>query len=248
MSERPFFVGYLPAPSGLRGFLALAGLCLAGLFAGMALAMALTARDTGDGALMGWEDGVQGVIVADAYPLLHVVEDSPRLPAGSVVVMSALNKNGVADRALPLAGRAVSASGLYTLRGDVVMLQLRFGEAGLAPREGAAPPPEREALGRWRLTGEICDGKCYAGAMRPGRGLSHKACANLCVLSGVPPIFVLEQPFEGREYLLVTTPDGRPVGPETMDLSAILISAEGEVERVGDLLIFRLDPGTTRRL
>lgn len=247
MRERPFFVGYLPAPKGLRGFLALVGLALLAGFAGAALAVAASQGDPGPGGVLGRED-VTGVIVPDGYPLLYVTEGSERLPEGAVVFMSALNKTGVAERAAPFAGRPVEVSGLYTRRGDLAMLQLLGGADGIAAAGGEAPPlPEREDLGRWRLTGEICDGKCYPGAMRPGRGISHKACADLCVAGGVPPVFVLAEPFEGEEYLLVTDPEGGPVGRAALNLAAAWISVEGRVERIGDMLIFRLDPATAAR-
>lgn len=40
-------------------------------------------------------------------------------------------------------------------------VKIRATEAEIADFEPAAPVD----LGKWRLTGEICDGKCYAGAM-----------------------------------------------------------------------------------
>ncbi len=249
MTDRPFFIGWAAVPPGLRGFLALAAVVLLGAAAGVALAVAAAQPDPGDGGVFGWEDDVPGVIVEEAYPLLYVTETTDRLAAGSVVVMSALNKAGVSQRTRPMAGRAVTASGLYTMRGGVVMLQLRFADRGLLPRDGEPEPiPAREDLGRWRLTGEICDGKCYAGAMRPGAGISHKACAALCLLGDVPPIFVLAEPFMGSEYLLLTTPDGQPLPAGTINLAGVFLSAEGAVERLGDLLIFRLDPATARTL
>jgi hypothetical protein len=247
VSARPFFIGWAAVPPGLRGFLALTAVVVLCAAAGVALAIAASQPDPGDGGVFGWEDDIAGVIVEEAYPLLYVTEATPRLPAGSVVVMSALNKAGVAERTRPFVGQAVTASGLYTRRGDVAMLQLRGAERGVAARDAAPEPvPPREALGRWRLVGEVCDGKCYAGAMRPGAGISHKACAALCLLGEVPPLFVLAEPFMGEEYLLITTPDGRPVGPETINLTGALIAAEGAVERLGTLLIFRLDPATAR--
>lgn len=246
--EAPFFVGYLPAPPGLRGLLALVAAVLLGAAAGVALAISATVPDPGDGAVMGRET-VEGVIIPDAYPLLQVTADSDRLRAGQVVFLSALNKSGVARRLAQFENQPVTIGGLYTKRGDLVMLQLRGGRNGVSAREAeAAPPPERADLGRWRLTGEICDGKCYAGAMRPGRGLSHKACAALCVVGGVPAVFVLAEPFQTEdgpvEYMLITTPDGAPAGPEIMNLSAVWLAVEGAVERIGDLHVFRLDPST----
>ena len=101
-------------------------------------------------------------------------------------------------------------------------------------------------LGRWRLTGEICDGKCYAGAMRPGTGLAHKACANLCLIGGVPPVLVTTAPVEGERFLLIAGADGGPVTPALLDHVATLVQVEGDVERRGSLLVLRVAPGTLR--
>ena len=124
------------------------------------------------------------------------------------------------------------------------MLQLRGGKQGLAAADGAAPEVMTEQLGRWKLAGEICDGKCLAGAMRPGRGLAHKACANLCLIGGVPPVFVSSQPVEGAEFLLITGPDGGELPRSAYDYVAQYVSLEGDIERRGDLLVLRLDPAT----
>ena len=108
--------------------------------------------------------------------------------------------------------------------------------------------PEDTPLGRWRIAGEICDGKCLAGAMRPGRGLAHKACANLCLVGDIPPVFATTGPVDGERYMLLAGPDGGPMPAEMYDFTAVLIDAEGEVYRRGDLLIFRVDPTTMRVL
>ena len=36
------------------------------------------------------------------------------------------------------------------------------------------------------LKGEIIDPKCYLGAMKPGGGKTHKACAMRCIAGGIP--------------------------------------------------------------
>ncbi|MEL6236793.1 MAG: hypothetical protein AAFR46_20540, partial [Pseudomonadota bacterium] len=95
---------------------------------------------------------------------------------------------------------------------------------------------------RWRLVGEICDGKCYAGAMRPGTGLAHKACAILCLDGGVPPVFVATDEVEGAQFMMLAGPDGGAVPDAVLQQTAILVTADGEIERRGDLLVFRIDP------
>jgi hypothetical protein len=128
------------------------------------------------------------------------------------------------------------------------MLQLRVGRNGLRAEEGSATVPAPEDLGRWRLAGEICDGKCLAGAMRPGRGLAHKACANLCVLGGVPPVFVSSKPVLGTEFLMITGPDGSDLPEAVYDHMAQYIAVEGRITRHGDLLVFALEGETVEVL
>jgi hypothetical protein len=84
--------------------------------------------------------------------------------------------------------------------------------------------------------------------MRPGTGLAHKACANLCLAGGIPPVFVSSQAVEGSEFLLLAGPDGGPLPGWLYDRTAVLLSIEGDIERRGDLLIFRVDPASVKVL
>ncbi|WP_420011165.1 hypothetical protein [Tateyamaria sp.] len=246
MSEKPFFVGYLPVPSGLKTFLLsvsvllMAGLATAGFLMGAAQ------DDPGPGAFR-FDYGrqtVTGVIEMTPYPILHVTEGNDRIKPGDSFMMTAGGKSGVDGRAMPLNGQLAQASGVVLERGDLYMLQLRGGRNGLRAAEGDAPEIAVEPQGRWQLTGEICDGKCLAGAMRPGRGLAHKACANLCLLGDVPPIFVSTQPVLGSEFLLVTGPGGTRLPRDAYDYVAQFITAEGNVTKRGDMLVWEIEPDT----
>lgn len=242
--EDSFFIGWAAPPTALRWFMLVISAGLIVLFGFSAYVIAATQADPGDGAFVGRAD-VVGIMQAGPYPVVHVVE-SDRFEPGQVLVLSGNGKRGVQERAEPLDGQLVQVAGGVIRRGDIAMLQLFGGERGLSPAEGDTPAdaPGREDLGRWRIAGEIADGKCYMGAMRPGQGLAHRACANFCIIGGVPPIFVTTVPVEGREYLLLAGPDGGPLPDEVMAQAAILVEIEGQVERVGDLLVFRVDPET----
>jgi len=124
------------------------------------------------------------------------------------------------------------------------MLQLRGGRNGLREAEGAERPLIAGPLGRWKLAGELCDGKCLAGAMRPGRGLAHKACANLWLIGGIPPVFVSTQPVAGEEFWLVVGPDGTEMPQAAYDRVAQFVSVEADITRRGDLLVMAIDPNT----
>lgn len=248
--DDPFFVGYLSPPVPLRRFLLGAGLASVAAFAGAGALIGATQDDPGDGAFR-FDYGrqtVTGVLELNPYPLLRVTQGSEHVKEGHTLMLSAGGKRGLMGRAADLDGKLVTASGVLLARGDLDMLQVRGGKQGLAPAEGEAPTLTREPLGRWRLAGEICDGKCLAGAMRPGRGLAHKACANLCLIGGVPPVFVSTQPVEGSEFLMIAGPDGGPLPASIYDRVGQFVSLEGSIERRGDLLVFSVDPATVEAL
>ena len=246
MSEKPFFIGYLPVPKGLQIFLILIASALIGGMAGAGWVAGAGQDDPGTGAIRGdfGRQNVQGVIELVPYPVLHVTEGTDAVPEGTSLMMTAGGKSGVDDRAAPLEGQMAAASGVLIQRGDLQMLQLRGGRRGLEAGGGPGDVPEAEPLGRWRLAGEICDGKCVAGVMRPGQGLAHKACANMCLLGEVPPVFVSTQPVMGEEYLLITGPDGTRMPREAYDFIAQYVQVEGEITRHGDLLVFAIDANT----
>ena len=248
MSEKPFFVGYLPVPGPLRVFLLSICVALIGGLAAAGYLLGAAQDDPGPGAYR-FDYGrqtVTGVVEMTPYPILHVTKGNDRIKPGDSFLMTGGGKSGVDDRAMPLNGQLAEVSGVMLERGDIFMLQLRGGRNGMKAAEGQAPAVEAQPQGRWRLTGEITDGKCQTGAMRPGRGLAHKACANLCLLGDVPPIFVSSQPVLGEEFLLVTGPGGTRLPREAYDFVAQFITAEGNITRRGDLLVWEIEPDTIR--
>lgn len=247
MTQKPFFIGYMPVPKGLQVFLILIASALVGGMAGAGWIAGAGQDDPGTGAIRGdfGRQSVQGVIEMVPYPILHVTQGTDRVPAGTSLMMSAGGKSGVDARAEPLVGQMAAASGVLVMRGELKMLQVRGGRRGLGAADGIpADVPTPQALGRWRLAGEICDGKCLAGVMRPGRGLAHKACANMCLLGEVPPVFVSSQPVLGQEYLMITGPNGTRLPKRAYDFVAQYVSVEGEITRHGEVLVFALDAET----
>lgn len=247
MKDEEFFVGYLPVPSKLARFLTICAALLVVAFGVLSYAAGATQENPGDGNFR-FDFGrqtVTGVIELNPYPIFRVTEGNERIPAGHTLMLSAGGKNGIMGRAAPLERQLATVSGVILKRGELDMLQVRGGRNGLQAAEGQAPPlSPAEPLGRWKLAGEICDGKCLAGVMRPGRRLAHKACANLCIIGGVPPVFLSTQPAEGSEYMLIGGPDGKPLGQELLNNVASFMSIEGELERRGDLLVLKADPST----
>ncbi|MGB7242086.1 MAG: hypothetical protein WBC93_08385 [Sulfitobacter sp.] len=242
----PFFVGWGKIPKGLRPFLIACSVFILVFFATVSYVISSTQTDTQGGAFMGPATAI-GILRADPYPVLHVIE-SNRYARGETILLTGGGKRGVIKRAKDLDGRTVRIAGTTLQRGDLNGLQLRNGQNGLRADDSETDgfAVRTTQLGRWKLTGEICDGKCLNGAMRPGRGLAHKACANLCLLGDVPPVFVSSGAVEGSQFLLMANAKGGPVTQDILNFTATYVEIEGVVERHGDLLVFNIDPKTIR--
>ncbi|MEM9755863.1 MAG: hypothetical protein AAF914_07720 [Pseudomonadota bacterium] len=256
MAERrdaPFFIGFAGIPPGLRLPLLLVAAAIIGFFAGMAMVSGFAQDDPGASNFgVGGRQTVTGVLDRSLhYPILHILEGTEQLPAGRSIMISGTGKRGgLIGRQAPPDGAIVVASGALLRRGDLDMVQLRNGGNGLSVAEGDADAtaPTPEDLGTWRLAGEICDGKCLAGAMRPGTGLSHRACAELCLVGDVPPVFVSSAPILGETFLMIVGPGGSALPDALYDHIAVFVSIEGQVTRHGDLLVFEVDPETVERV
>lgn len=149
-------------------------------------------------------------------------------------------------------GQRVSLKGTLIYRGGQTMIEVAADS--IKPTETAEQPPATnimdlpESLGRQTLIGEIVDSKCFLGVMNPGALTTHRACAIRCISGGIPPVLLVRQTSGPPLYLLLVSRDGQPVNKQVLNLVAEPVEITGEVERQGDLLILRADPGTYRRV
>lgn len=253
MSRRPFFVGYLAMPRALAMFLAVVTGVLLGTGAVVATVTVQEQNDWGDGGFQ-WGEGRQtrtGIVMADPYPVLFLPPNADH-PFGQTLPLSGTGKTGVQTSAREMQGAPVDVSGIILRRDDFEMIQVS-GNNGLVAAADPAPlagwsGPEIEALGRVTLKGELLDSKCFHGAMRPGEGKTHKLCANLCLIGGVPLTFMIRRPDGSVESLLMADQEGQEVTGPLLDHVSQFVELTGELERRGDLLVFKVDPETVRRL
>ena len=248
MAATPFFIGWSSKPP--RAIAAFTAMCAAAIVltaAVIGFMIGASAADPGGGDYTFPELTLTGVIAEAPYPILRIPADATH-PAHAVM-LSTPGTNGAEGTVSGLAGKRVAVHGLLIKRGDLDMFEIADG--GLSTPQ-SLPPPAAPApavpLGRWRITGEICDGKCYTGAMRPGSGLAHKACAGICFTGGVPAVFVSTRPVAGQSFMLMVDAKTGKFIPAFHDLAALRIAIDGELERIDDLLVFRVDPATAKIL
>jgi hypothetical protein len=243
MSDRDeHFIGWLPMPAGFRRFLGAVGIGLLIALPVVALIAAGAQRPPASGQ---WDDTtvtVEGVLVAEPYAMLLI----PGSEGDRTVLLVEEGKFGAAGRAGEFAGRLVRVAGTRLHRGEREMIELAAGADGLQPLTDQPAWLERlqslrpHVVGPATLHGEVVDSKCYLGAMRPGNGKTHKACAARCIAGGVPPMFVTR--VEGREeFFVLTTPDARSAAEMVADVVGDPVEANGVVEEMAGMKWLRLE-------
>lgn len=247
-----FYVGYLPLPPRHRKFL-MVFLPAVGLLA-IVVSAVLTSQqnEPGDGV---WDlvstTTLTGRVTADPYPIL-TVPGTDGAPDQQVLLIT-MGRVGGDEFTQPIAGEWITVTGYLIERGGRTMLTVEHAPADISvATDGPAPEPRRTvSLGRHTLAGEIIDPKCYFGAMKPGVGKVHKACATLCISGGIPPMFVTRNAAGEQTYYLLTDSDGRGIEgdalKELLPFVADRVQIEGEIKRWGDLLVIQMDPQSVVR-
>lgn len=243
MSE--FYVGYAPtAPPATARFvrrlvvtLAASGL---GLVAALAVAQATYEPATFE---FGRSVALDGVVRATPYPMLEVAR--PGLTEQvSRYLLAGSGKHGAQPLVAGLDGRSVRVAATLAYRGNLTLLDLA--QVAALPDNAASPGAAPiESRGRFELTGEIVDSKCYIGVMNPGLGKAHRSCAALCLAGGLTPLFVVDDSAGRRVELLIVDSAGAPIQPIARWAGRPLRVA-GRVARQGDLWLLYADPSGFR--
>lgn len=233
-----FYVGYLPTPPGhlrvVRVLVVLLGLWIIGLGAVMAAFM----RDPGPAAWdLGNERTWTGVLAMAPYPMV--------LPADGAqpLLIVEMGKHGAHERAAGFDGVLVDVTGFLLERDGRRIIEVTSIKTADATAEtvGLSPPALPRSQGATTaLTGEIVDGKCYLGSMKPGDGLTHKSCATLCIRGGLPPMFVMETP-DGPEFRLLIVNGLARLPDDLLPLVAERVRLEGELIDLSGMPAVRVD-------
>ena len=256
MNGDGFYVGYLALPRRHRVFLAVTvPLAVAGMLVG---AVGFALDQTSGGAAWGdgfWEAGeareFRGTLAIEPYPMLHV-EGGDEVETYLLVEMG---KFGSADRFADmgtLGGAAVSVRGRELRRDGRRMIEIDpDSPSGPAVSVLASDKPAVRVVAEMgepsEFEGEIVDSKCYLGAMKPGAGRGHRACATLCISGGIPPVLVVRDGSGGVSYLLLTDSAGH--GLKGSDLERIKpmiaerITLRGQPGRLGSWSVLGIDIG-----
>ncbi len=223
MSERePIYVIYRPLPATLLTLVLATVGGLAGMIMGTAAATAHAQRDPGPAK---WDTSqaitLTGTIVAEPYPMLLPDDGS----AG--VLLVGVGKFGPPEDAIALAGSAANATGFWLERHGMRMLEAQSAEA--ATGLPSLNDRQQTDLGQHAIATEILDSKCYMGAMKPGDGMGHKACATLCITGGIPPMVSWVDGEGEIHHALLIAADGKPMPEHYRSMIAEPVTVEGRL-------------------
>ena len=222
--------------------------------------MAYLQRDPGTGH---WDaDNLRtfdGIVYTRPYAMIRVPGERPEDPLRTMLLVEE-GKFGALPRVERFVqgwaeGVAVQVTGTILHRDGRWMLELAEGEKGMrrltATEEAKLPPlrwPAPEVpTEHVTLKGEIIDPKCYLGAMKPGGGKTHKACAMLCISGGVPPMLVTRDAAQNETFYLLATKEGGVAHERVLDFVGDPVEVSGRLERHADLLLLQIPPDGVRR-
>jgi hypothetical protein len=238
----PFFIGWAGLPPGLRRFMIATLAVFAAIDLGLAAALYLAQPAVGSGAWdMSGTQQITGTLITRPAPML-LVDTAAATPA-HLVMLTDEWKFGVQLGTDIHDGDRVRASGYALHRADLTMLQL---DRDLERVGGATPPaPALRSDGEHDLTGEIVDGKCWTGAMNPGAGKTHKGCGSLCLLGGVPALFIASEGAAGpTRWYVIADETGASLGEGLRARLGERLTLHGTVMSGGGLHEFRVAAAT----
>lgn len=230
-----FYVGYLPLPPSHAASVRRAVGVVLVVAAVAAATLSLTHRSGGEGL---WDTGhvvtFEGVLHENPYPLLTLDDNS------SPVCLVEMGKHGAQERSRGLDGARVRCEGWAITRDGRRILELAPESSAITrlagdPEPHATEPPWHPAT----LDGEIVDFKCFLGAMKPGDGKGHKACATLCIDRGIPPVLVTTS--DGvRTYTLLSDEHGGPANSAAAPFAGEPVRVSGDVSTLHGIPVMRL--------
>ncbi len=236
---KQLFVGWMGLPRDHHRFysIGIAILVVADLCLGALLFAAQPPHRSGSW-YAGGELTFEGALVTHPYPILRIPA-APGRPAQSILLVDEW-KFGLPPGSDLKDGEPVRAQGYLIEREDVRVLQIDQRLVKVDTILPAVAP--LQAVATKVLTGEIVDGKCWAGAMNPGDGRAHRGCGSLCLLGNIPALFVVEAQDGTTRWYILADDTGKALGEGLRARIGERLTLGGQVLDAPDLHVFQVNP------
>ncbi len=252
------YISYFKVPPREKRFLRLYVPGMLWMLAALAFVWARAQQSPGAAV---WEDSkarsFTGWYLAKPYPMLFADDCGAGKPG--VMMLVEVGKHGVERIPATSDGQRMQLDGWLLRREGRTMIEL---DPDVEPKrlaDNPQMPTALRAVGEAKqrtLRGEIVDFKCFLGAMKPGSGKAHKACAALCVGGGVPPVLVCRDDSPNMNvtsgagvatFYLLQSPGGVPMDQSLRQFIGDEIEIVGQETMLGDVKILTVVAGAARR-
>lgn len=239
--DDPFYVGYMPTPSAHRHAAKRIVILIAAWLTFCAFTLVLTMPSPGNGV---WENTNEqeweGVLISDPYPMLQTGDET--------LLVVSMGKRGAHDQIDEFANSRVNLRGYELRRQGRRMIELvpdSISSLGEAPAQ--QPTLSMLDIEPIDFTGEIIDGKCFLGAMKPGNGFAHRACAVLCLRGGLPAMFADDGANPDEPFPLLIVDGSTQVPEHVMRHIATRVQMKARRASIGTLPVLVVDSSTIER-
>ncbi len=245
-----FYVGYLPLPTAHRRSLSFVIPAILLVLVGAGAIIAAAQRDPGPAV---WDTTAPhqwtGTLIAHPYPML--LDDA----SGALIPVVEMGKLGSQERLTPLDATRIRLEGFALTRADRHIIELLDDDSAIHQLAAAATPPTLSINPHpITLTGEILDAKCYLGAMKPGDGRAHKACAELCIAGGIPPMLFTHDGGTGPgsggaapRHLILADAEGRSARDLVRGFLGEPVTVSGRLATLAGTEFLLIDEGAIHR-
>lgn len=248
-NQDEFYINYLPIPKSYQRFLMrFIPLVIVG-----AIAFAMILPGVHDqfnaGKIQGTQE-LEGLLFDKPVPHLIVPRPGNTMSHApfSRYILTGLGKTAPKESILEQTGQWVKLNGIVVSRNQLSVIAARSAEPIAPPENITITADAGTSLGQYALKGEILDGKCYPGVMKPGQSKTHRACAIRCISGGVPAVFRVQNSRDDVMYFLLADEQGEAVNDRVLDLVADPIEITGEVIRYDDMYVIQADPASYKRV
>ena len=261
MKKNDFYIGYKSKlPSAIQRRIKRVVLLLILVFFVAGVGIALHHRHISNSSYeLGKLSTLEGYFFKEPVPLIKVLEGKDVY--GNMVFKSIplvnyakfgteeLIRNYEENRQVSLEGKKLRITGTLLYDNGKALFELTKKEASILEIEEVADPelqeqikPKIENLGVQSLKGEIVDSKCYFGAMRPGFGKPHRACAVRCISGGIPPVLAATNYQGSTNYFLIRGTNKEAINEGVIPYVAEPVTLTGELVKFDDWMVLYIDP------
>lgn len=197
---------------------------------------------------------VQGQLISFPFPAIRTLEGrdkkgNPIVKTYPLINDSKFGANGIVDsvqKNYDIQKYITQIQGGEIKRNGVASLELSLGKlsvkVGQMPNE--LPKSELKKRKDTILMGEIIDPKCYLGAMNPGEGKPHRACAILCIGGGIMPMMAFKGKDQKIQYAVLLGSKGERINKEVIPFIAEPVKIQGTLYQFDNWLVFYTNPKT----